>query len=57
MTEPAFAARALLTALGAMLGYPTFWGQTGEIGIVWAMAVSGSDVSSRQTLSNMAVIR
>ena len=30
--------RALLTALGAMLGYPTFWGQMGQIGIVWAMA-------------------
>ena len=30
--------RALLMALGAMLGYPTFWGQTGQIGIVWAMA-------------------
>ena len=30
--------RALLTALGAMLGYPTFWGSLGTIGIVWAMA-------------------
>lgn len=30
--------RALLIALGAMLGYPTFWGNSGNIGIVWAMS-------------------
>ena len=29
--------RALLVALGAMLGYPTFWGGAGNIGIVWSM--------------------
>ena len=30
--------RALLMALGAMLGYPTFWGSEGNIGIVWSAA-------------------
>ena len=30
--------RALLMALGAMLGYPTFWGSAGTIGIVWSAA-------------------
>lgn len=28
--------RALLMALGAMLGYPSFWGSLGTQGIVWA---------------------
>ena len=28
--------RALLMALGAMVGYPTFWGMAGKPGIVWA---------------------
>ena len=30
--------RALLLALGAMLGYPTFWGSEGNPGIVWSAA-------------------
>lgn len=30
--------RALLMALGAMLGYPTFWGSQGNQGIVWSAA-------------------
>jgi hypothetical protein len=30
--------RALLMTLGAMLGYPTFWGQAGTLGIVWSAA-------------------
>ena len=30
--------KALLMTLGAMLGYPTFWGSTGNIGIVWSAA-------------------
>ena len=30
--------RALLMALGAMLGYPTFWGSEGNMGIVWSAA-------------------
>jgi len=30
--------RALLMALGAMAGYPTFWGMAGNQGIVWAAA-------------------
>ena len=30
--------RALLLALGAMLGYPTFWGSDGNMGIVWSVA-------------------
>ena len=28
--------RALVLSLGAMLGYPTFWGSTGRMGIVWS---------------------
>ena len=28
--------RALVLSLGAMLGYPTFWGSAGRIGIVWS---------------------
>ena len=28
--------RALVMSLGAMAGYPTFWGSAGNIGIVWA---------------------
>ena len=34
----AFGWRALLMALGAMLGYPTFWGSAGNPGIVWSVA-------------------
>ena len=34
----AFGWRALLMALGAMLGYPTFWGSSGNPGIVWSAA-------------------
>ena len=34
----AFGWRALLMALGAMLGYPTFWGSAGNPGIVWSAA-------------------
>ncbi len=34
----AFGWRALLMALGAMLGYPTFWGSAGNSGIVWSAA-------------------
>ena len=34
----AFGWRALLMALGAMLGYPTFWGNDGTPGIVWSAA-------------------
>ena len=30
--------RALLVSLGAMLGYPTFWGSAGNQGIVWSAA-------------------
>ncbi len=30
--------RALLLALGAMVGYPSFWGQAGLQGIVWSAA-------------------
>ena len=30
--------RAVVMALGAMAGYPTFWGQAGLQGIVWAAA-------------------
>lgn len=30
--------RALVMSLGAMLGYPTFWGSAGRPGIVWAAA-------------------
>ena len=30
--------KALLMMLGAMLGYPTFWGSAGNQGIVWAAA-------------------
>ena len=30
--------RALLMAIGAMLGYPTFWGSAGNQGIVWSAA-------------------
>ena len=30
--------RALLMTLGAMLGYPTFWGSAGNVGIVWSAA-------------------
>lgn len=30
--------RALVMALGAMLGYPVFWGQAGLQGIVWSAA-------------------
>ena len=30
--------RALLMTLGAILGYPTFWGSAGNIGIVWSLA-------------------
>lgn len=46
--------RALLMALGAMLGYPTFWGSEGNQGIVWSAAGSllammvGSRQESRQ---------
>ena len=46
--------RALLMALGAMLGYPTFWGSAGNQGIVWSAAGSvlammvGSRRESRQ---------
>ena len=46
--------RALLMALGAMLGYPTFWGSAGNQGIVWSAAGSvlammvGSRQESRQ---------
>ena len=32
--------RALLMALGAMLGFPTFWGSAGNPGIVWSVAGS-----------------
>lgn len=31
--------RTLVMSLGAMLGYPTFWGMEGRQGIVWAAAV------------------
>ena len=34
----AFGWRAILIALGAMLGYPTFWGTGGNPGIVWSAA-------------------
>ncbi len=34
----AMGVRALLMALGAMLGYPTFWGSQGNVGIVWSAA-------------------
>lgn len=34
----AFGWRAVLMALGAMLGYPTFWGSSGNSGIVWSAA-------------------
>ncbi len=30
--------RAVLMALGAMLGYPSFWGSSGNSGIVWSAA-------------------
>ena len=30
--------KALLMALGAMVGYPTFWGSAGNPGIVWSAA-------------------
>ena len=30
--------RAVLMALGAMVGYPTFWGSAGNLGIVWSAA-------------------
>lgn len=30
--------QALLMTLGAILGYPTFWGSAGNIGIVWSLA-------------------
>ena len=30
--------RALVMSLGAMLGYPTFWGNAGSQGIVWSAA-------------------
>ena len=30
--------QALLMALGAMLGYPSFWGELGNSGIVWSAA-------------------
>jgi len=30
--------RALVMTLGAMVGYPTFWGQAGSQGIVWSAA-------------------
>ena len=30
--------RALLMALGAMLGYSTFWGSAGTMGVVWSAA-------------------
>lgn len=30
--------RALVMTLGAMVGYPTFWGQAGNQGIVWSAA-------------------
>lgn len=30
--------RALVMSLGAMVGYPTFWGQAGNQGIVWSAA-------------------
>ena len=30
--------RALVLSLGAMVGYPTFWGSAGSVGIVWAAA-------------------
>lgn len=30
--------RALVMSLGAMVGYPTFWGSAGRQGIVWAAA-------------------
>ena len=33
-----FGWRALLMALGAILGYPTFWGSEGNPGIVWSAA-------------------
>ena len=52
-----FGWRALLMALGAMLGYPTFWGSTGNPGIVWsaaggvlAMMVGGRQESRDQPL-------
>ena len=42
--------RALLMALGAILGYPTFWGAAGNMGIVWSAAgcVLALLVGSRQ---------
>ncbi len=30
--------RAMVMSLGAMVGYPTFWGQAGNQGIVWSAA-------------------
>ena len=49
--------RALLMALGAMLGYPTFWGSEGTVGIVWSAAggllavmVGGKQESREQPL-------
>lgn len=42
--------RAVLVTLGAMLGYPTFWGMAGCMGIVWSAAAGLLTlmVSSRQ---------
>ena len=42
--------RALLMALGAILGFPTFWGSAGNQGIVWSAAggVLAMMVGSRQ---------
>ena len=46
----AFGWRALLMTLGAMIGYPTFWGSAGNQGIVWSAAggILAMLVGSRQ---------
>ena len=42
--------KAVLMSLGAMLGYPTFWGTAGCMGIVWSAAAGllALMVNSRQ---------
>ena len=54
--------KALLMALGAMVGYPTFWGMAGLQGIVWsaaggvlAMMVGGKPESRDQPLMIPAI--
>ena len=50
--------KALLMTLGAMLGYPSFWGSAGRVGIVWSAAggLLAMMVGSRQESRNQPLM-